>query len=438
MTDTAELATRGGGYQPNHLEQLRASGGVEVWAALDDNPDNERLSNRRLLAEMARTAIATSELFDKFARVKRIPRLSNGDRENDVEHSFLLASTAPDLARQLRPDLDIDLIRRFSLVHDMLEIKTGDVATFSTSPEEQAEKERREKAALKELLAELPPLEAEALREYEAQNTPEARWTRFVDKLLPAIVDITGQGTRVVEEDFGISNVNELSISHNKLAMKWDNMFGDEFPELNQLYAILAYKFEEKYAQESQKPHKDGLPERPNQLKEVERKYLVNIDDVPIDLEKCRHAELKQSYLAVSADGSETRIRSFGDGERFELTVKSAGTVIRGEQNIKITEEMFEALWPQTAGARVEKTRYYIPLEDEYGRKYTAELDIYGGHLAGLATVEVEFGGRETDASVRADTFTPPSWFGEDVSEDKRYKNRSLASMQHGFLELGA
>lgn len=98
---------------------------------------------------------------------------------------------------------------------------------------------------------------------------------------------------------------------------------------------------------------------------------------------------------------------------------------------------MFNTLWPLTSGARVEKTRYYIPLVDEHGHKYTAELDIYKGHLEGLATIEVEFGGREADASVRADTFKPPEWFGKDVSEDKRYKNRSLASQQHDFLSLG-
>lgn len=433
MTDIAELNTREGEYN-NHLEDLRKCGSVEEWAVLDRH---EHSRSRESLAKLAQRAIATSKLFDEFARVDRIPRLSNGDRENDVEHSSLLATVATNLAQELRPDLDVDRIRHFSLVHDMLEIKTGDVATFSTSPEEQAEKERREKEALYELLAELPPLEAEALREYEKQDTPEARWTRYVDKMLATLVDITGQGVRVVEEDFGVTSLEELRDEHSRLATKYHNMFGNEFPELDQLYALFSYLFEEHYAQESQNNRKNNSPERPHQLKEVERKYLVDPENIPVDLESCQHAELKQGYLAISADGSETRIRSFGDGKRFELTVKSSGTVIRDEQNIKITEEMFDALWPLTSGARVEKTRYYIPLVDEHGREYTAELDIYKGHLEGLATIEVEFGGRETDASVRADTFKPPEWFGKDVSGDGRYKNRSLASQQHGFLSLG-
>lgn len=432
MTDIAELNT--GSEYNNTLEALRECGSVERWVAFD-KPEHSRI--REYLAKLAQRAIATSELFDQFARVDRIPRLSNSDRENDVEHSFLLATIATDLAQELRPDLDVNRIRQFSLVHDMLEIKTGDVATFSTSPEEQAEKERREKEALDELLAELPPLEAEALREYEKQDTPEARWTRYVDKMLATLVDITGQGVRVVEEDFGVTSLEKLCNEHGRLATKYHNMFGNEFPELDQLYALFSYLFEERYAQESQNDCKDNSLERPHQLKEVERKYLVDPENIPIDLESCQRADLKQGYLAISADGSETRIRSFGDGKRFELTVKSSGTVIRDEQNIKITEEMFNTLWPLTSGARVEKTRYYIPLVDEHGREYIAELDTYKGHLEGLATIEVEFGGREADASVRADTFKPPEWFGKDVSGDKRYKNRSLASQQHGFLSLG-
>ena len=385
-----------------------------------------------LFQKMANLAITSAGLVDDFSGVERIPRLDNGDRETDVEHSFLLATLAPNLARILYPNLDRDRIRHYSLVHDMIEIEVGDVATFNLSPDEQAEKERREQMALEKLLRELPPLEAEALESYERQDTPEARFVRLVDKLLPAVVDITGQGPRVVEEDFGITSLGELRSSHNKLAAKWRDMFHNEFPEIEQLYAVLAYLFENKYAQERQEQKETHIPERPNQLKEVERKWLIDPDDLPDGLENYPHTTLTQGYLAVSSDGSEARIRSFGDGERFELTVKTAGTVVRGEQNIKISGEMFETLWPQTEGARVEKTRYYIPFTDSSNNQHTIELDVYAGHLSGLITAEIEFSGRETEASVRANAFTPPKWFGEDVSKNKYYKNPSLASMALG------
>ena len=143
-------------------------------------------------------------------------------------------------------------------------------------------------------------------------------------------------------------------------------------------------------------------------------------------------------YLATGGDGSEVRVRSFGDDKRFELTMKSDGTIVRAEQTIKLTKEAFEALWQLTDGNRVEKTRYYIPYADENGRELTIELDIYHGHLEGLATAEVEFSGREADALVKANTFNAPEWFGEDISEDKRFKNHSLASRTNlNFVSLG-
>lgn len=229
MTDMAELNT--GSEYNNTLEALRKCGSVERWVALD-KPEHSP-HTRELLVKLARGAVDASRFFDQYCCIDRIPRLSNGDRENDVEHSFSLASIATNLAKKLRPDLDVDLIRHFSLVHDMLEIKTGDVATFSTSPEEQAEKERREKEALDELLAELPPLDADALRKYEKQDTPEARWTRYVDKMAAILVDITGQGVRVVKEDFGVTSLEQLRDERDRLATKYHNMFDNEFPELD-------------------------------------------------------------------------------------------------------------------------------------------------------------------------------------------------------------
>ena len=58
------------------------------------------------------------------------------------------------------------------------------------------------------------------------------------------------------------------------------------------------------------------------------------------------------------------------------------------------------------------KTRYVI--ED-----IRAELDIYPSDLV---IVEVEFASLE-----EAEAFTPPSWFGEEVTGNKQYSNAQLA-----------
>ncbi|MHC9292538.1 CYTH domain-containing protein [Mycobacterium sp. LTG2003] len=152
---------------------------------------------------------------------------------------------------------------------------------------------------------------------------------------------------------------------------------------------------------------------------EVERKFLVDPRGLPADVDQQaeRRLVLKQGYLAVAADGSETRVRSTDDAS-FELTVKSAGDLVRGESTVPITREMFEALWPKSEGARIEKTRLRIP----HG-PHTIELDVYAGTLDGLVVAEVEFTD-EDDAAA----FAVPEWFALDVTSDKAYKNKNLAT----------
>lgn len=313
------------------------------------------------------------------------------------------------------------------------------MATFNLTEKQLEEKHRREQQAKEKLMKRLTPELKQNLEEYEHQDTPEARFVRAVDKILPVGMDIVGQGVRVVEEDYGVSNLEDLQKAHTDLIANFDRRFGEEFPELVQLYEHLAREFEKKYKEEKAKKPETKLPERPNQLVEVERKFLIDLESLPFDPEYFEYTTIRQGYLAIGDDGSETRIRDFGNDQRFELTVKSNGTVAREEKNIQIDKEVFESLWPLTLERRIEKTRYYIPYVDPEGDKHTIELDIYHGpsHLNGLCTAEVEFEGRETEATLRADTFQPPKWFGKDISSNPSYKNKSLAShAPHGHMEL--
>lgn len=91
---------------------------------------------------------------------------------------------------------------------------------------------------------------------------------------------------------------------------------------------------------------------------------------------------------------------------------------MRDEYEIAIGKPEFDTLWPLTEGRRVEKTRHFGKLAG--GLEF--ELDVFEGHLAPLMLAEVEF--LSEDA---AGAFIPPDWFGEDVTEDKRYKNSALA-----------
>ena len=145
---------------------------------------------------------------------------------------------------------------------------------------------------------------------------------------------------------------------------------------------------------------------------EVERKWLVRD---PPDLSKHEGTAVIQGYIAIAADGTEVRLRQ-ADG-KFLQTVKSAGGLVRDEIEIELTHDQFEALWRATAGRRLRKTRYTLPLEGK-----TVEIDVYHDSLDGLMVAEIEF----TSASVSSQ-FTPPPWFGPEVTEDRPYKNISLA-----------
>ncbi len=146
---------------------------------------------------------------------------------------------------------------------------------------------------------------------------------------------------------------------------------------------------------------------------EIERKFLVEY--LP-ELTGVRRATIRQGYLTVPADSIEIRVRQKHDA--FYMTLKSDGGVVRTERELEITQSQFDTLWPATKGLRVEKERWSGALRDGL----VFELDIFGGALAPLLLVEVEFSSERT-----AKAFTAPDWFGMDVTENKRYKNKALA-----------
>ena len=146
---------------------------------------------------------------------------------------------------------------------------------------------------------------------------------------------------------------------------------------------------------------------------EIERKFLVAA--LP-DLTGADRAVVRQGYLTAPEDSTELRLRQKND--TYFLTLKGGGSLVRVEREAEISAKQFETFWPETEGRRVEKERFTGKLAD--GRVF--ELDVFQGDLAPLRLVEVEFSSEN-----EAQQFTPPPWFGTDVTEDKRYKNKNMA-----------
>ena len=147
---------------------------------------------------------------------------------------------------------------------------------------------------------------------------------------------------------------------------------------------------------------------------EIERKFLVK--DLPKDLENYPCKEIEQGYLCT-----EPVVRIRRSNEDYILTYKGEGLLAREEYNLPLTGEAYEHLRPKADGILIAKRRYCIPYQS-----YTIELDIFEGELAPLLLAEVEFESRE-----EAEAFSPPDWFGEDVTFSGKYQNSYLS--RHGL-----
>ena len=152
---------------------------------------------------------------------------------------------------------------------------------------------------------------------------------------------------------------------------------------------------------------------------EIERKFVLG--EVPGSDLLGAGELLRQGYLAED-DDVVVRVR-IGEGSAT-LTVKAGGGLARTEVELSISAEQAKALWPHTAGRRIEKIRHRVT-RPELGDR-VAEVDVYGGALSGLCTAEVEF---ESEAD--AGSFSPPGWLGREVTGDGRWSNAALA--RHGL-----
>lgn len=216
-------------------------------AKIDVNIPLFELEPQATVRESTPAAIALNlgAVAMEFARVERVPRYDKDTRENDAEHSYMLGLVATELAATLYGDtLDAGLVSQFAAVHDLIELKTGDKATFHYSAEQMAEKEIDEHAALAELLERLSPHTRRLVFDYEQQAVPEARFVKAVDKLLPVIVDILGEGKKIMGEDYNVHTSEELLASHLQLYGRIADKFGKEFPDIVSALGLLYQLFE--------------------------------------------------------------------------------------------------------------------------------------------------------------------------------------------------
>lgn len=124
------------------------------------------------------------------------------DCETVAEHSFGNAFLCLLLLEQ-HPELDAERVLRLALVHDLGEVYVGDLTPHDNV--DKAEKARLESSAVDRILAKLPAGEKliHDWHEYEAQQTPEARFVKEIDRLELALqASVYGLQGKVDPDEF--------------------------------------------------------------------------------------------------------------------------------------------------------------------------------------------------------------------------------------------
>lgn len=128
---------------------------------------------------------------DKVKNIFRQTYLADGNRkENDAEHSWHLALMAVLLKEHADEDVDLGRVIPMVLIHDLVEIDAGD--TYAYDEAAKATQRAREEAAADRIFGILPEDQGAWLRElweeFEAYETPEAKFAHAMDNYQPLLL----------------------------------------------------------------------------------------------------------------------------------------------------------------------------------------------------------------------------------------------------------
>jgi putative hydrolases of HD superfamily len=124
----------------------------------------------------------------EIRRIRREIILEDDYHENDAEHQFQMALVALFIIDANRLKLDRYRCMTLALVHDIIEVYSGDLIVFAPQKDIDA-KLLREAEAVKQLQANWPKMPSlhELIAEYEAGKTREAKFVFALDGLIPEI-----------------------------------------------------------------------------------------------------------------------------------------------------------------------------------------------------------------------------------------------------------
>lgn len=148
--------------------------------------------------------------IDKEKRITRQTHLSkHGRNETDAEHAWHMAIMAYLLREYANEEVDITKVMLMCLIHDIVEIDAGD--TYAYDSEGLATQKEREDKAKERIFSLLPEDQKNELislfDEFEAYETPEAKFAHSMDNFQPLILNNSNEGGDWKEHDVTAAKV---------------------------------------------------------------------------------------------------------------------------------------------------------------------------------------------------------------------------------------
>lgn len=149
---------------------------------------------------------------DRLKRVIRRNYNADGSRlENTAEHSWQISLMALTLAEHADETVDPQRVVKMLLIHDLVEIDAGDTYLYSNG--DVRERERKEQQAAERIFGILPEDQRSEYRqlwdEFEAKESPEARFAKAIDRLMPILNNFYSEGRSWIENDISHEQVIE-------------------------------------------------------------------------------------------------------------------------------------------------------------------------------------------------------------------------------------
>lgn len=134
---------------------------------------------------------------DKLKEITRQTYLADGSRkEDDADHSWHLALMCALMCEHANEPIDVLKTMKMVLIHDIVEIDAGDTYAYDNTGNQT--KRQREERAADRIFHLLPDDQAQEMRnlweEFEAAQTPEAKFANTLDKVQPLVLNHASGG----------------------------------------------------------------------------------------------------------------------------------------------------------------------------------------------------------------------------------------------------